>query len=109
MNAPFALSIDQLAQAIERVRQKLAESRPTKERTRILWAAAKKARDLGAADVVRAAFMQLAVEVNLIDQNGRWTGADVRESVRRHGAEDVSHAISWALRGWNPFEEGPLT
>jgi hypothetical protein len=109
MNAPFSLAVDQLAQAIERVQAKLAEDRPTKERIRILWAAAKKARNLGASDVVNHAFMVLAVEVNLIDEQGRWTGADVRESVRRFGAEDVSHAITWALRGWNPFEEGPLT
>jgi hypothetical protein len=47
-------------------------------------------------------------EVKLIDSNGRWTGEDVRESVRRYGREDVANTIRWALRGWNPFEKGPL-
>ena len=47
--------------------------------------------------------MRLAVEVNLVDQHGRWTGNDVRESVRRHGAEDVAHVLRWAVRGWWPF------
>jgi hypothetical protein len=101
--------VDLLAQAIERTRPLLADiTRPPKERIRVLWAAAKMARDLGAWDVVHDAFMQLAVEVHLIDSNGWWTGEDVRESVRRYGAEDVAHAIRWALRGWNPFEEGAL-
>jgi hypothetical protein len=100
--------VDLLAQAIERTRPLLADrTRPTKERIRVLWAAAKRARDLGAWDVVHDAFMQLAVEVHLIDSNGFWTGEDVRESVRRYGREDVEHTIRWALRGWNPFEEGP--
>jgi hypothetical protein len=109
MNAPFPLAVDLLAQEIECARSMLGdETRPTKERIRILWAAAKMARDLGAWDAVHDAFMQLAVEVNLIDRNGRWTGADVRESVRRYGREDVEHTIRWALRGWNPFEQGPL-
>jgi hypothetical protein len=45
---------------------------------------------------------------NSINARGYWTGADVRESVRPYGAEDVAHVITWALRGWNPFETGPL-
>jgi hypothetical protein len=104
-----ALPVDLLAQAIEHARPLVADrSRSTKQRIKLLWAAAKMARDLGAWDVVHDAFMQLAVEVHLIDSNGGWTGEDVRESVRRYGAEDVAHAIRWALRGWNPFEEGAL-
>jgi hypothetical protein len=96
-----------LEQAIEHVRPMLADqSRPIKERTMILWAAAKKARDLGASDVVHDAFMALAREADLIDKHGRWTGKDVGESVRRFGREDVSHALHWAQRGWNPFEKG---
>ena len=83
-------------------------NKPTKARLRILWSAAKKARDLGSRDVVHDEFMALAIEVNLIDQHGRWTGSDVREYVRRFGAEDVDHVLRWALRGWNPFEEGRL-
>jgi hypothetical protein len=106
---PPPLTVDLLTNAIEHVRPMLAdESRPTKQRIRILWATAKKARDLGASDVVKVVFIALAVETSLIDSNGRWTGADVRESLRRLGAEDVAHAITWALRGWNPFEKGPL-
>jgi hypothetical protein len=98
-----------LFQIIEKTRPMLAQTRPTKQRIHILWAAAKAARKLGAEDdVVRDAFMALAVESNLIDRGGRWTGDDVRDYVRRHGAEDVEHVITWALRGWNPFEEGPL-
>jgi hypothetical protein len=86
----------------------LAETRPTKERIHILWAAAKAARALGVTAEINKAFIALAVEVNLIDKHGRWTGSDVWEGVRRHGAEDVAHVVAWALRGWNPFEKGPL-
>jgi hypothetical protein len=97
-----------LFQIIEKTRPMLAETRPTKERIHILWAAAKAARKLGAEDVVRDAFMVLAIETNLINERDYWTGNDVRDYVRRHGAEDVEHVITWALRGWNPFEKGPL-
>lgn len=94
------------ADIAERIRLLLADSsRSTKERLCILWAAAKAARHV---PDVRAAFMALAVESNLIDRGGRWTGDDVRADLRRHGAEDVEHVIAWALRGWNPFEKGPL-
>jgi hypothetical protein len=100
---------DLLSEAIAELRPLLADgSRPTKERIRLLWAAAKNARTLAANDVPRETFMALAVEVNLIDARGFWTGQDVRQSVRRYGAEDVTHTITWALRGWNPFEKGPL-
>jgi hypothetical protein len=102
--------VDLLSQAIERTRPLLTDrSRTTTERIRVVWAAAKRSRDLGACDAMHAAFMQLAVDVNLIDQRGRWTGTDVREGVRRFGAQDVGHVIDWALRGWNPFDTGPLT
>jgi hypothetical protein len=83
-------------------------SRSTKERIRSLWASAKMARNIGANDAIQAAFMTLAVETNLIDHRGRWTGNDVAEHVRRHGREDVTHVLTWALRGWNPFEKGAL-
>jgi hypothetical protein len=106
---PPTADLDLLEQAIERARPLVADrSRSTKQRIRLLWASAKMARDLGAWDVVHGAFVQLAVEVHLIDSNGFWTGEDVRKSVRRYGQEDVEHTIRWALRGWNPFEEGPL-
>lgn len=102
-------AIDILQGLIDRARSMLSEpGRSTNERIRILWAAAKNARDAGAADVVCEAFVLLAVEVNLIDRNGRWTGNDVREDRRPFGAEDVKHVISWAWRGMNPFQTGPL-
>ncbi len=100
---------DLLTRVIEGVRPLLADAtQPTKARIRLLWAAAKNARKFGAADVVSDAFRALAVETGLIDKRGHWTGTDVRDYVRGHGAEDVAHVVSWALRGWNPFETGPL-
>jgi hypothetical protein len=115
MNAPQKINgklavpppTDLLTQAIEQVRPLLATG-SSKQRTHILWAAVKAARDLGASDVVADEFMALAVEVNLFDRRGRWTGTDVRECIRRHGAEHIRHVIAWALRGMNPFEKGPL-
>jgi hypothetical protein len=101
---------DLLTQAIERVLPMLADAgRPTKERVCLLWAAAKTARDLGATDVVHAAFMTVAVDAGLIDEHGRWIGADIAEHRRNFGAQDIEHVIRWAVRGWNPFEQGPLT
>ena len=79
------------------------------QRVHLLWSAAKAARDLAATDVIYSTFTGLAVEVGLIDSAGRWTGNDVRENVRRYGAEDIVHVVTWALRSWNPFEKGPLT
>ena len=100
---------DLFAQTVEGARPLLADSSlPTKTRIRLLWATAKKARRFGAADVVFDAFTALAVETGLINKRGHWTGTDVRDYVRWHGAEDVAHVITWALRGWNPFEAGPL-
>ena len=78
------------------------------ERIRVLWAGAKMAREVGAVDTIHRAFMQLVIDTDLIDGRGRWTGTDVAEHIRRYGAEDVAHVIRWALRGWNPFEKGPL-
>ncbi len=104
---PCTASADLLTTLMERVRPMLMGG-PTKQRIRILWAATKQARNLGAGDVVHDAFVALAIETALIDGRSRWTGTDVRESVRRYGREDVTHVITWALRGWNPFETGPL-
>jgi hypothetical protein len=101
---------DLLTQAIERVSPMLADARkPTKERVRLLWAAAKMARDLSTSDVVHETFMSLAITANLIDKNGRWIGADIAEHRRTFGSQDIDHVVRWALRGWNPFERGPLT
>jgi hypothetical protein len=98
-----------LGQIIEGIRPLVADSsRPTKQRIRILWAAAKKVRELGKAEPIHCAFMALATQAHLIDSRGRWVGPDVVEHIHRHGREDVAHVISWALRGWNPFERGAL-
>jgi hypothetical protein len=103
-------TISLLDQAVERVRPILSGSGlSTKQRVRLLWAAVKMASGLAAADVVEETFIKLAVEVKLIDEQGRWTGADIAEHRIRHGADDVAHVVRWALRGWNPFESGPLT
>src|SRR5262249_16065006 len=98
-----------LEQIIEGIRPMIANgSRPTKERIRVFWAGAKIAREVGAVDAIHRAFMQLAIDTDLIDGRGRWTGADVADHVRGCGAEDIAHVIRWALRGWNPFEKWPL-
>jgi hypothetical protein len=99
------LVTDFLEQAIERVAPMLADARkPTEERVRLLWAAAKTARDLAASDVVYETFRSLAIGANLIDSDGRWTGDDVAKHRRAFGARDVEHVIHWAVRAWNPFE-----
>ena len=102
---------DLLSEAIAYVRPLLAHG-STKERIRLLWAAAKNAGDLAATDVVHDAFVALAAEVNLINARGYWAGPDramaVAQHVRRHGAEELAHVITWGLRGLNPFETGPL-
>jgi len=111
MTAPFPPppAVSLLAQAIEHVRPLLADqTKSTKLRVRILWGAAKSARDLAACDVVTDEFLRLAVETNLIDTRGYWTDRDVRESVRRHGRADILHAVQWGQRGLNPFERGSL-
>jgi hypothetical protein len=101
--------VDLLAAAMERVRPAVSDRRKsTKQRMRTLWAAAKAARDLGTWDVVHGVFGALAVQAGLINSRGWWTGADVRPSARSYGLEDIDHVITWALRGWNPFEKDPL-
>ena len=81
-------------------------ARPSWQRIRLLWAAAKRARHLPQAETADA-FMALAAEAKLINKYA-WTCADIRDSARNYGPEDVAHIIRWALRGMNPFEEGPL-
>jgi hypothetical protein len=100
---PRPAAVDQLEQAIESVRPLLGEG-TTKARVRVLWAAARAARNLGAEDVVRNAFMQLAIEVGLIDERGWWLPKDVRPDIRRHGRQDINHLLAWAARNKNPFE-----
>ena len=98
---------DELADLLKSARAKLADGKSAKARTRLLWSAAKSARGLAPADLLRKTFTQLAMDAGLIDKRGHWP-PDVRDSVRRHGAEDIAHVLDWALRGLNPFEKGPL-
>jgi hypothetical protein len=96
-----------LAMAIDRTRCQIAASQTPKQRIQLLWAGAKAARQLAASDVLLEEFMRLAIEIGLIDANGCWI-ANVRDSVRRFGKEDVEHVLRWALRDMNPFEKGRL-
>jgi hypothetical protein len=96
--------VDLLAEAVEAVRP-LLRAGSTKERVRILWSAARSARGLATEDQIERAFLQLAIEVGLIDQSGYWTGEDVRPDLRRHGRADVLHVLRWAALNRNPFEK----
>jgi hypothetical protein len=101
-----ALSFISLDHAVAYVRPLVADAtKPTKQRIRLLWAAAMRARDIGGTTATMKAFMALAVETGLINSYGQWTGADVRDTQRRYGAEDVAHVLQWAMRGMNPFKE----
>ena len=63
--------IDLLSGVIAAVRPIVADqARSTKQRIRVLWAAAKAARGFGSSDVVHTAFMTLAIEAGLIDRRG---------------------------------------
>lgn len=85
LNAPA------LDRAIECVRPHLDRSRPLPERVRGLWAGVAAARNLGPADVVGAAFMQLAIKTGI--------GVDLG----RHADEDLRHVIRWGLLNRDPF------
>jgi hypothetical protein len=89
MNAPRAVSL--LAEAIAKVRPMLERPNPAAARIRLLWAAAKHARDLAAQDIVVDEFTRLAVETGLAEQLGP------------HAGEDVAHVLAWAVMGRNPF------
>ena len=102
MTAPAPATVD-LQDATARALPMLLTG-PTRARVRTLWATARAARKLGAEDVVIDAFLRLAVEVNLINARGWWTSEDVRPDLRRHGRQDVTHVLNWAMRNRNPFE-----
>jgi hypothetical protein len=102
MTALAASPVDLLTNAIGSVRP-LLRAGSTKERIRVLWAAAKHARKLAGEVQIEAAFLELAIEVGLIDERGWWLGEDVRASIRRHGREDVVHVLRFAMRGRKPF------
>ena len=67
MSSHFAppIAVDLLDQALEFTRLRLDPSVPIASRVRILWAAARAARDLGASDVVQEAFTELATQTGL--------------------------------------------
>jgi hypothetical protein len=95
-HVPPPLAVDLLGQAIDILRRQLATPAPLKVRIRIFWAGAKLARSLASNDVFSEEFTRLADEIGLT------------ASFEHHGAEDIAHVVSWAWRGWNPFETGPL-
>jgi hypothetical protein len=67
-----------------------------KERLLTFWSVLVESRDLGSSDVIADEFRNVAEESGLTDDVGK------------HGIEDIEHIISWGLRGFNPFEKGPL-
>ena len=74
-------------------RNRIADrSRPLPERVQTLWSAVYAARALGSADIVAAAFIDLAQNTGLVADLGRY------------GAQDAAHVIRWALRGLDPFD-----
>jgi hypothetical protein len=93
MNAQFAqpVAVDLLGDAFEYTRRSLDRTKPINERVRIFWAAVVGARDLGATDVVRDGFMQLATDVGLVADLGP------------HAQETIEHLIRWGLFARNPF------
>ena len=90
MNAPHSISL--LGEAIAKVRPLLEQPNPTSARIRLLWAAAKHARNLAAADIIADEFTKLAVETGLADALGQ------------HAGEDIAHVLAWAALDRNPFE-----
>jgi hypothetical protein len=89
---PAPRAVDLLATAVDRVRGDLDRQLPVKTRLRNFWAAACAAQHLGASDVVRQEFFQLASATGLIRDLG-WSGK-----------QDIQHVLSWALRRLNPFD-----
>ena len=93
----MAVPASALAQVAARVRVWLIDRTiPVALRLRLFWATVKAARDFAATDALRQDFLDLAHSTRLHHDLGR------------HADEDLTHVIAWALRGWNPFETGPL-
>ncbi|HZM11096.1 MAG TPA: hypothetical protein VFC15_12885 [Candidatus Limnocylindrales bacterium] len=67
-----------------------------KKRLRALWRDVKAARGQCTDEIIAAKFCALAGKSGLTAALGRY------------GEEDIAHVVSWALRGMNPFETGPL-
>jgi hypothetical protein len=81
---------DVLTAAVNTARKQILEIPPpgTKKRIHVLWALCKAARVIDDSKRVADAFMALAIEVNLINRRGYWTGDDVRKSILRYGREE---------------------
>jgi hypothetical protein len=90
---PAALSKrDNISQLKESLRPHLVDrSVPVGQRIRTYWAHVQAARGAGSSDVIANEFLELAWVTGLTKDLG-W-----------HGAEDIQHVTSWALRGMDPF------
>ena len=64
------------------------------EQIRLFWAMAVAAKNAASSDVLAIEFTALANDTGLTSDLGR------------HGAEDIAHVLTWALRGQCPFAEG---
>jgi hypothetical protein len=89
-----APTTDMLAEAIGYVRSHLVRGE-IGARLRCIWAGAKAASDLGAADVIEQEFLTLAKESGI--------AADLRNCPPHpHDVEaTLRHVIRWAMRGMN--------
>jgi hypothetical protein len=86
-----------VAEAVSLVAPLIADrSLSPKQRIETLWSAVYAARDLGPANIVGAAFLDLARKSGLVAALGR------------HGTEDVRHVIWWALCGRDPCNREPV-
>ena len=87
---------DLLSQVIDKLRPHLARDIHVKDRLFTFWSFVLESRHLGASDVVEEDFRGVAHDCGLIADLGR------------NGAENLEHVLQWGLRGFNPFEKGPL-
>lgn len=88
-------ALDLLKEAIDLARQHLDREKQITTRVKIFWAAVAGARRLGAADVVRDEFFDLAVASGLFGE---------LERVPPYAAgETIEHLIRWGLLRRNPF------
>ena len=84
----LAATDDYLSTAIEHVRPMFADTTlPWPARLRLLWAAAKNAREYAASDVWEQEFMWLANDCGLLAQFGR---------------HQVQHVLAWAYENDDP-------
>jgi hypothetical protein len=89
-NTPAAVNL--LSNAVAVTRRHLDRATPVAERLRVFWCAVAAARDLGAGDIVKKEFLQLAHDMGLASDLGRY--AD----------KQLQHVMQWGLRGQLPFQ-----